>query len=192
MFKEEFYEDHKFEHLEMGGEEIADKEFDTCVFNNCDFYNVEFTKCQFLDCTFNNCNLSMIKLNNVALQNVNFKRCKMMGIDFRPCRDLLLAFKFEFCNLDYASFVSKIIPETVFKECSLVQAIFAETDLQGASFENSNLLDAIFENTNLEKANFIGAVNYKIDPEENRIRGAKFSRDGLAGLLRKYDIEVEE
>jgi fluoroquinolone resistance protein len=43
----------------------------------------------------------------------------------------------------------------------------------------------------LEKADFRTSNGYSIDPEMNRIKKAKFSLEGVAGLLDKYDIEVE-
>jgi len=33
-------------------------------------------------------------------------------------------------------------------------------------------------------------VNYSIDPEKNKIKKARFSTAGIAGLLDKYDIEI--
>ncbi|WP_086936325.1 pentapeptide repeat-containing protein [Chamaesiphon minutus] len=58
-------------------------------------------------------------------------------------------------------------------------------------FENCDLTDAIFQYTILEKADFRTAYNYSIDPELNRIKKAKFSRSGIAGLLDKYDIDID-
>ena len=51
---------------------------------------------------------------------------------------------------------------------------------------------AIFENTILEKADFRTAYNYAIDPEINKIKRARFSSFGVAGLLQKYDIDIEQ
>jgi hypothetical protein len=43
----------------------------------------------------------------------------------------------------------------------------------------------------LERSDFRAAYNFNIDPERNKVRKAKFSRDGVVGLLGKYDIVVE-
>jgi hypothetical protein len=43
----------------------------------------------------------------------------------------------------------------------------------------------------LEKVDFRTAVNYAFDPNSNKIKKAKFSLMGLAGLLSKYDIDIE-
>lgn len=82
------------------------------------------------------------------------------------------------------------LKQTVFKNSQLYEVDFTECDLSSASFDNCDLAGAIFKDTILEKADFRTAFNYSIDPELNRIKKAKFSRSGIAGLLDKYDIEI--
>ncbi|MEM1328659.1 MAG: hypothetical protein AAGI23_22075 [Bacteroidota bacterium] len=41
------------------------------------------------------------------------------------------------------------------------------------------------------RADLRESVHFSIDPERNRIQGAKFSQAKLIGLLRKYELEVE-
>ena len=81
--------------------------------------------------------------------------------------------------------------KTQFVNCNLEDADFTETEMQQAMFESCNLKNAIFERTNLEKVNFITSINFSIDPEINRLKGAKFSKEGVVGLLQKYQIVVE-
>ncbi|HSQ45289.1 MAG TPA: pentapeptide repeat-containing protein, partial [Lutibacter sp.] len=68
---------------------------------------------------------------------------------------------------------------------------FSETDLSNAVFNNCDLIGSIFKTSILEKTDFRTSYNYSIDPELNRMKKAKFSLQGLPGLLRKYQIEVE-
>ena len=68
---------------------------------------------------------------------------------------------------------------------------FTASDLSAALFDNCDLQGATFEGTNLEKADFRTAYNYTIDPVQNRLRKARFSQSGIAGLLRNFDIEIE-
>jgi fluoroquinolone resistance protein len=82
------------------------------------------------------------------------------------------------------------LEKMVFAGCSLLEVDFAEADLGGAGFDQCGLAGAMFDRTNLEKADFRGAVNYSIDPTTNKIKKARFSLDGVAGLLDKYDIEI--
>lgn len=77
-----------------------------------------------------------------------------------------------------------------FKNCLLEEVDFAESDLTNAVFAESDLRGAMFDHTRLEKVDFRTAINYAIDPEVNRIRKAKFSREGVMGLLAKYDIII--
>ena len=81
--------------------------------------------------------------------------------------------------------------KTVFRDSLLVETDFAGADLSGATFDNCDLAHAVFENTILEKADLRTSYNYSIDPETNRIKKARFSVTGIAGLLEKYDIEIE-
>jgi uncharacterized protein YjbI with pentapeptide repeats len=71
-----------------------------------------------------------------------------------------------------------------------LQADFTETDLTEAKFENCDLSSATFENTILQKADLRTAYNYSIDPSINKLKKAKFSMTGIAGLLDKHDIEI--
>ena len=70
------------------------------------------------------------------------------------------------------------------------EVTFIKTNLTNSNFENSNLDNSIFNETNLTSADFTTAINYKIDPEYNIMKKAKFSTNGILGLLDKYDIIV--
>ena len=45
--------------------------------------------------------------------------------------------------------------------------------------------------TNLMKADFRGAKNYVISPQDNRVRKAKFSFPEVLSLLKCLEIEIE-
>jgi len=79
----------------------------------------------------------------------------------------------------------------VFNDCKLQDVEFMEADLTNARFQDCDLSRATFENTILEGADLRTAYNYSINPEVNRIRKAKFSQAGIAGLLDKYKIVIE-
>jgi hypothetical protein len=53
-------------------------------------------------------------------------------------------------------------------------------------------MQAVFHHTTLEHVDFRTSYNYSINPENNRIKKAKFSIWGVSGLLYKYDIEIEK
>jgi uncharacterized protein YjbI with pentapeptide repeats len=75
--------------------------------------------------------------------------------------------------------------------CQLQEVDFSESDLNEGVFNDCDLTHATFERTNLEKADFRTASNFSIDPENNKLKKAKFSTDGLAGLLTKYQLQID-
>lgn len=170
---------------------VNNREFEDCVFKNCDFSNSNFAMNTFQDCEFIDCNLSMTNLSSTSLKTVTFSNCKLLGIQFNVCMDFLFQVSFNDCILDYSVFNNKKMPKTPFDNCSLKDVSFIGTNLSGSVFDNCNLEGAIFNDTELKEVNFLTAYNYKIDPEFNPMRKAKFSIQGIAGLLDKYDIKIQ-
>ena len=54
-----------------------------------------------------------------------------------------------------------------------------------------NAILTIFSNTNLEKADFTSAYHFIIDPRTNRVKNARFSQNGLEGLIACFGVLVE-
>ena len=175
-----------FEKVISINKRVNNREFEGCVFKNCDFSNNTFIDCEFYDC-----NLSMTKLRSSGLKTVDFINCKLLGIQFHECDDFLFNVSFEECVLDYASFANKKMLKTKFMNSSLKEVTFIGANLSNSVFENSNLEGAIFNDTQLTAVDFTLAQNFKIDPEFNPMRKAKFSSQGIVGLLDKYDINIE-
>ena len=68
---------------------------------------------------------------------------------------------------------------------------FTEGNLKKVELLACELKDARFDHTNLEKADLRGSENYSIDPENNKVQGAKFSLLSISGLLDKYDLIID-
>lgn len=181
----------RFENLSYAGKIVQQREFEQCTFKSCDFSNSDFSYNRFTDCTFTGCNLGLMKLHNTTLNRCSFIDCKLIGINFAHCTDLLFSVSFEKCLLDYASFVGKKMPRTPFKNCSLKSADFSDATLIKALFDSSDLAGTVFSKTNLQEASLVTAYNYSIDPEQNFIKNASFSAQGLPGLLTRHKIRVE-
>jgi uncharacterized protein YjbI with pentapeptide repeats len=115
----------------------------------------------------------------------------MLGLHFENCNEFGLSFTFENCQLNHSSFYKTKIKKTLFKNSQLKEVDFTECDLTGSIFENCDLTNATFDNTIIEKVDFRTAFNYALNPELNRIKMAKFSIQGISGLLNKYDIDIE-
>jgi uncharacterized protein YjbI with pentapeptide repeats len=170
---------------------LAKAEYENCTFDSCDFSEADISGYKFIDCKFINCNISMAKLDKTALKDVAFKGCKMLGLHFNNCYGFGLSFSFENCAMDYCSFYNTRIKRTRFEHVTLRETDFTGCDISGALFNDCDCNRAVFDNTVLENADMRGAYNYIIDPDTNRIKGAKFSVHGVAGLLAKYDIVIE-
>jgi fluoroquinolone resistance protein len=93
--------------------------------------------------------------------------------------------------LNFSSFYQLKVKKTQFKDCKLQEVEFITADFTSSIFSNCDLTHARFENTILERADFRSAYNFSIDPELNKITKAKFSQSGIAGLLDKYNLEIE-
>jgi len=186
-----FILDKTFSKLDFATNPIAKADYEGCTFTGCNFSDTDLSGINFSECEFASCNLSMAKLNDTSFKDVRFKDCKMLGLHFENCNNIMFSAEFKNCTLNLSSFFKLKLKSTQFENCSLQEVDFGQANLNAAKFESCDLLGAIFENTNLEKADFRTAYGYSIDPEINQIKKAKFSVLGIAGLLRKYDIEIE-
>jgi uncharacterized protein YjbI with pentapeptide repeats len=144
-----------------------------------------------MECEFIECNLSNANLVGTMFKEVSFTHCKMTGLKFEDCNDFLLSFTFDHCILNLSSFYQLQLKKQYFRSCKFNEADFTESELTAAVFEDCDLQNALFERSVLEQADFSTARNFKIDPERNRLKKAKFSKDGVVGLLGKYDIVIE-
>lgn len=133
----------------------------------------------------------MTKFSYSQLDKITFKECKLVGVNFGVCTDLLFSVKFEHCILDCCAFTGKNMRNTIFSDSTVREVDFSECELSNSSFHNSDLSKSVFNQTKLTGVDFTTAFNYSIDPEINNIQQAKFSIHGVSGLLDKYDIHIE-
>jgi fluoroquinolone resistance protein len=197
--KQVFIEEKTFDKIDFTQNSLSKGEYQYCNFVNCNFSQSDLSDIEFLDCEFLGCNLSSVNLDRTSLKEIKFKDCKMLGLNFGSCDDFGFVVYFDTCILNYSSFSGTASPpkkrvkfrQTVFKNSQLHEVDFTECDLSSSVFDNCDLTRTIFEYTILEKVDFRNSVRYSIDPELNRIKKAKFSRSGIAGLLDKYDIEID-
>lgn len=186
-----YIEDKIFQNIDFTTTELSDGEYEKCLFVNCNFSNLDLSKLNFSECEFSGCNMSLADLTRTGFQGSKFKDCKLLGLHFDNCNEFRFTVEFDNCVLNLSSFYKRKLKKTSFKNSSLQEVDFTETNLSGSLFANCDLTRAIFENTILEKADLRTAFNYSIDPEKNKIKKAMFSMPAIAGLLDKYDIEIE-
>lgn len=184
-------QDETFIKQDFTQQHLSIAEYDNCSFNDCRFDNAKLNGIIFTDCSFTDCNLGNAITGGTAFKNVTFKNCKLLGVNFASADPFLFETYFENCHMQLVSFYKMKLKNTKFINCQLQDADFAEADLTNASFRECDLNKAVFDSTILEKADLRTAHNYAIDPERNRLKKAKFSRDGLHGLLHKYNIDID-
>ena len=166
-------------------------DYENCHFQDCQFQEGFFDNQSFVECVFQDCDLTNANIAHTQFNEVTFKGCKLVGIHFETCDQMFSRLQFEGSNLSLSSFFEMDMSNTLFKNCKLHQVDFANTILSDVVFEDCDLADAVFDGSHLERADFTSGFNFTIDPSKNSIKKAKFTKEGLIGLLKKYDIVVE-
>ena len=182
--------DKEFSSKIYGPDDIMYCDFERCTFIGCDFTQCNYAGVAFIDCSFIGCNFYEAKINYVSFRDVLFTNCNFTGVNFSMCDPLLFNVEFKDCILNYAKFYTLKIKGTLFTDCNLTAADFMNTDLTGVVFDNCNLHKSVFIDAVANKADFTTSYNFSIDPEKNKLSKARFSQEGLKGLLEKYDIVV--
>lgn len=180
--------DQTFEYKNFLIDKLDKATYENCTFISCDFSTKNLSEFVFSECTFLESNLSNCKILETAFRTVSFKNSKLLGLRWDQCRTLGLQFTFENCQLNHSVFYQLKIPKTKFTNCNLSDIDFAETNLSACQFDNCDFQNAIFEDTNLEYADLSSAVNFNINPTQNRIKKAKFSMQNVKGLLKNFEI----
>ena len=189
--KENYFEGKKFKGIDFTEKGFIKGEYEDCIFINCNLSAVDLSGVNFGECEFIECDLSMVKLTDTLMRGISFKDCKLIGLHFEDCKDFLFDVQFDSCHLNLSSFYQRKLKNTKFVNCVLREVDFSEVDLTEAIFINCDLKQSVFDRSILVKADFRSSYNYSIDPEINQVQKAKFSKEGLAGLLTKYNIVVE-
>ncbi|WP_378173516.1 pentapeptide repeat-containing protein [Aquimarina sp. SS2-1] len=182
----------EFLNKNFSGKKLPSGEYDNCTFANCDFTEADIAVVTFLECTFRDCNFTKVLMKQASFRDhCVFEGCKLVGVHFGNCDDFMFSVEFRDCIMEYASFYDFAIKNIVFKDCKLVGVDFTEATITGSVFKNCDLTNAVFEQTNAEKVDFRTAFGFNIDPSKNLLKKAAFSKEGLIGLLRKYDLIIE-
>lgn len=187
----DYFADQTFEGLDLSKEQLQLADYEFCRFISCKFPKADLSEFGFIDCEFEGCDLSMTKLYGTTIRDCRFKECKLIGLQFDSCNDFSFSADFESCNLNLSSFFGVKLNNRTFKNCSLQEVDLTQADLKGTVFDNCDLSNATFSATLLQKADLATSYNFSIDPELNQLEGAKFSLQGLPGLLEKYGIEIQ-
>jgi uncharacterized protein YjbI with pentapeptide repeats len=185
------------EDVTLGPSDLLDtsliaNEYSRCSFDGLDLKSADLKGKIFVECTFRSCDLSLANTTRTSWRGVRFEHCKLLGLRFDQCHTFLLELAFDTCILDLASFHGLRLKNTVLSNCRLRETDLSGADLSGASFAGCDLGGAVFDGTILEGADMRTAQHYSIDPATNKIRKARFTRDGLEGLLHRSGIIISD
>ncbi|GAA4299340.1 pentapeptide repeat-containing protein [Aestuariibaculum suncheonense] len=184
-------EDQVFEKQDFTVNRLPKGDYDYCTFINCNFSESLLSEIKFQECEFIDCNLSSANITYTSFQDVQFKRCKMLGLHFENCNTFGLALTIDDCMLDHSSFYQVGLKTSRITNTKCVHVDFTEADLSGVNLEDCDFTNATFQNTVLERTDFRKAKYYRIHPEHNKLKGAKFALEGISGLLETYQITIE-
>lgn len=187
----EYNLDNQFNQLDVQNIELG-KEYENCVFKNTSFYASDLSGKTFINCTFEQCDLSLVKLNKASFQDVKFEQCKLLGNNWEYVNNFGLEISFIDCNLSDSNFFNLKLERTNFSGSQLRNCDFTQSNLSKSTFNNCDLTGARFDQTDVSSADFRNAKGYSIHPTQNKIKGAKFSRDSISGLLDFFQIQVSD
>lgn len=182
---------HAFHHQDFSKNGWVAGEYEDCTFVGCNLERVDWSGSRFLNCTFQDCNASLVTLHRTAFQEVVFENCKLLGLRMEHVNPIGLAFSFRNCTLDHTSWYQMRLKKTRFDGSSLVEADFTEADLTEAVFSDTNLTRATFDSTILERADLRTARGFSMEPQRNKLSGARFTLSGLPGLLDAHQLRIE-
>lgn len=187
----EFYK-HVFDQVSGAPEAWSHQEFEQCTFRKLDLANIDLTSANFVNCRFDGCTLTRAILKDTKLYDVNFYNCTLLYVDFGYCNPFGFHVNFQECQLDNAVFANRKLKKAQFVECSLKEVHFLNCELTGTLFKECNLESARFEGNDLRQSDFSSSFNLTLNPDDNKLKKAKFSLYNLPGLLSKYDLVIRE
>ncbi len=186
----EVFDDLEFVEQDFTKTLLPKGEYDSCRFVSCNFFQIDLSGYTFIDCEFDTCNLSGVKVVETGFQSTLVKNSKVLGVAFESCNSFLFALNFLDSKLDYSYFYKLNLTACHFENTSLLQVDFSNANLKNLCLTHCDLMGAKFEQTHLEQTDFRTAIHYTIYPDDNYLNQTKFSKLGLEGLLRKYNLEI--
>ncbi len=160
--------------LDYTGERLEAKEFDGCNFEQCKLVDCVLDRCAFFDCVFERCLLSPIEFLKCSFVDARFSDCKLIGVDWTMSADAR-GLSFTNCLMNYSTFNAMKLKGLKLLKCTCKEVEFTNSDLTNGDFEGTDFEKSIFSQSNLTNANFLGAINYWIDPRANIVKRARFS-----------------
>lgn len=193
---EAHYADEAFKGEQLAQAHIDSAEFHDCVFSRCRLVEAVLHRCRFVGCTFQRCDLSLAQVPETAFFSTRFEHCSLVGIDWTQSAwgSVGLGDPLDFFEsaISHSTFIGLALQGIQIKDCVAHDVDFREADLARADFSGTDLAESLFLQTNLAQADLSRARNYRIDPAQNVLSGARFSLPEAMSLLYAMDIVLDE
>ncbi|MCD6173927.1 MAG: pentapeptide repeat-containing protein [Sulfurimonas sp.] len=188
-FKKDEYYDEVIENINLNEQQISSIEFDNCTFKSCSFNKSTFAYCKFTECIFENCDLSLLIIKGSVFNDVQLIDTKAIGINWTSASS---PFEINFKNSDISmsSFYNFDLRQAKIINCKANDVDFAKTNLEKVDFKDTDLKGSIFGDTNLKNADLSQAINYMIDPNQNKIQGTKVSLPQATSFLEFFELKI--
>jgi fluoroquinolone resistance protein len=180
---------HDFENLHVKKEEFkSNASFSRCTFESCQFSHCKLTDIR--ECTFKNCSFTHIDWQG-RVSDVIFDECKIVGAAFYKCEQRFFSPQFKNSILLACNFSDMKLKRLSFAKCKVKECYFNQTQAQEANFKEADLEGTLFHHADLSRADFRGAINYSINPQNNVLKGALFSTPEALSLLSFFHIKID-
>jgi uncharacterized protein YjbI with pentapeptide repeats len=166
-------------------------EYEDCTFVGCNFEHADWSGSRFLGCVFRDSNCSLVALHRTAFLEVTFEGCKLLGLRMEHVNPIGFFVRCQNCTLDHSSWYRVKMKKFQFVQCSLVGVDFTDADLTEGVLTECTLTNATFEGSILERADLRSSMGFSLDPLRNKLKGARFSLQGLPGLLEAWDLRID-
>ncbi|HML39699.1 MAG TPA: pentapeptide repeat-containing protein [Bellilinea sp.] len=190
------YQGEKYKNLNFEQARIQRTEFVNCTFNRVNLREADFLYSKFHECTFTNCDLSLSSVKGCVFNQVRFEDCTLVGINWIESAWGKSRFSkpadFYRCALNYGTFVGLNLKTVKLSGCTIHNVDFSDVDLTGADCTKSDFTNSRFNHTNLTEADFRGATNYVIAPNDNILKKTHFTLPEAMALLYGLDIILED
>lgn len=189
LLSNDSFDGDRFKALDLSEKNLTGKDMVNCTFSGLKLQGSQWGNSRLEDCVFEDCDLTRINPAKLRLRGVEFRRCKLLGVDWSDLGERPEVSFLE-CNMGYCLFLSVSIPNTRFIQCALTEAAFEESDLSASEFSACKLMGAKFERCDLERVSFLGSTDLMLNPAANRVRGAQIPIEAAIAIATSFGLRV--
>lgn len=180
-----------FLNIDYTDTKISFAEYESCSFTGCNFSQTDMTGTSFDNCIFKECNISNPIVGSAKFQDCEFDLCKMLGINFCNCGQLSFDLVVKNTRLLNCNFSGLKMKRSSFIDCIMEECYFDDTFLVEVDFSRTVFRSTLFHKCDLQKAKFLDAEGYSINPTTNKIQKAIFNLPGALALLDSFNIVIK-